>query len=130
MGLICLDNVQMLQPFSAGGGSGGRSIITLNQLKLKSFTVVCVGRHVRIFKKSYFFLQKLASVSPELPKLVELLTVHQPKENEILLVGGLDASDACQARPRSQSQVGSVMTSSKCFQPLNEMARSASRNSA
>lgn len=76
------------------------------------------------------FLQKLASVSPELPKLVELLTVHQPKENEILLVGGLDASDACQARPRSPSQVGSVTMSSKCLQPVNEMARSASRNSA
>uniref|UniRef100_A0A3B4X534 SPHK1 interactor, AKAP domain containing n=1 Tax=Seriola lalandi dorsalis TaxID=1841481 RepID=A0A3B4X534_SERLL len=38
--------------------------------------------------------KKLASVSPDLPKLVELLTVHQPKENEILLLGGLEASDA------------------------------------
>uniref|UniRef100_A0A3B5ANG9 SPHK1 interactor, AKAP domain containing n=1 Tax=Stegastes partitus TaxID=144197 RepID=A0A3B5ANG9_9TELE len=37
-------------------------------------------------------LQKLASVSPDLPKLVELLTVHQPKENEILLLGGLEFS--------------------------------------
>ena len=49
--------------------------------------------------------QKLASVSPELPKLIELLTVHRPKENEILLVGGLDASETCQTHPRSSSQV-------------------------
>uniref|UniRef100_A0A8D3BER8 SPHK1 interactor, AKAP domain containing n=1 Tax=Scophthalmus maximus TaxID=52904 RepID=A0A8D3BER8_SCOMX len=43
-------------------------------------------------------LQKLASVSPDLPKLVELLTVHQQKENEILLFGGLEASDVRQQR--------------------------------
>uniref|UniRef100_A0A3Q3WHZ3 A-kinase anchor 110kDa C-terminal domain-containing protein n=1 Tax=Mola mola TaxID=94237 RepID=A0A3Q3WHZ3_MOLML len=48
--------------------------------------------------------KKLASVSPELPKLIELLTVHQPKENEILLVGGLEASETCQTHPRSSSQ--------------------------
>lgn len=50
-------------------------------------------------------LQKLASVSPDLPKLVELLTVHQPKENEILLLGGLEASDTCQTQPLAPSQV-------------------------
>uniref|UniRef100_A0A3Q2WTJ2 SPHK1 interactor, AKAP domain containing n=1 Tax=Haplochromis burtoni TaxID=8153 RepID=A0A3Q2WTJ2_HAPBU len=44
-------------------------------------------------------VKKLASVSPDLPKLVELLTVHQPKENEILLLGGLEATEACQAHP-------------------------------
>uniref|UniRef100_A0A3B4FYF9 SPHK1 interactor, AKAP domain containing n=1 Tax=Pundamilia nyererei TaxID=303518 RepID=A0A3B4FYF9_9CICH len=44
-------------------------------------------------------IKKLASVSPDLPKLVELLTVHQPKENEILLLGGLEATEACQAHP-------------------------------
>uniref|UniRef100_A0A3Q0RWW9 SPHK1 interactor, AKAP domain containing n=1 Tax=Amphilophus citrinellus TaxID=61819 RepID=A0A3Q0RWW9_AMPCI len=44
-------------------------------------------------------VKKLASVSPDLPKLVELLTVHQPKENEILLLGGLEAAEACQAHP-------------------------------
>ncbi|XP_062275587.1 A-kinase anchor protein SPHKAP [Scomber scombrus] len=49
--------------------------------------------------------KKLASVSPDLPKLVELLTVHQPKENEILLLGGLEASDTCQTHPHSPSQV-------------------------
>ncbi|XP_022048259.1 A-kinase anchor protein SPHKAP isoform X1 [Acanthochromis polyacanthus] len=51
-------------------------------------------------------IKKLASVSPDLPKLVELLTVHQPKENEILLLGGLEASDACQSHPHSPPQGG------------------------
>uniref|UniRef100_A0A3Q1DEU2 A-kinase anchor 110kDa C-terminal domain-containing protein n=1 Tax=Amphiprion ocellaris TaxID=80972 RepID=A0A3Q1DEU2_AMPOC len=50
-------------------------------------------------------IKKLASVSPDLPKLVELLTVHQPKENEILLLGGLEASDTCQTHPHSPLQV-------------------------
>uniref|UniRef100_A0A3Q2NR75 SPHK1 interactor, AKAP domain containing n=1 Tax=Fundulus heteroclitus TaxID=8078 RepID=A0A3Q2NR75_FUNHE len=49
--------------------------------------------------------KKLASVSPDLPKLVELLTIHQPKENEILLLGGLGASETCQAHPHSPQQV-------------------------
>ena len=56
-------------------------------------------------------LQKLASVSPDLPKLIELLTVHQPKENEILLFGGLEASDACQTHSHPPSQVESAVTS-------------------
>ncbi|XP_049431885.1 A-kinase anchor protein SPHKAP isoform X2 [Epinephelus fuscoguttatus] len=51
-------------------------------------------------------IKKLASVSPDLPKLVELLNVHQPKENEILLLGGLEASDTCQTHPLSPSQGG------------------------
>uniref|UniRef100_A0A3B5M1B9 SPHK1 interactor, AKAP domain containing n=1 Tax=Xiphophorus couchianus TaxID=32473 RepID=A0A3B5M1B9_9TELE len=50
-------------------------------------------------------LQKLASVSPDLPKLVELLTIHQPKENEILLLGGLETSEICQTHPHSPLQV-------------------------
>ncbi|XP_075871069.1 A-kinase anchor protein SPHKAP isoform X2 [Nelusetta ayraudi] len=45
-------------------------------------------------------IQKLASVSPELPKLSELLALHQPKDNEILLVGGQEASPA---QPRSSA---------------------------
>ncbi|XP_062242681.1 A-kinase anchor protein SPHKAP isoform X2 [Platichthys flesus] len=49
-------------------------------------------------------MKKLASVSPDLPKLIELLTVHQQKENEILLFGGLEASDACQTPPHPPSQ--------------------------
>ncbi|XP_040018679.2 A-kinase anchor protein SPHKAP isoform X2 [Gasterosteus aculeatus] len=51
-------------------------------------------------------IKKLASVSPDLPKLVDLLSVHQPKENEILLLGGLEASDTCQTHPLSPSQGG------------------------
>ncbi|XP_033487192.1 A-kinase anchor protein SPHKAP isoform X2 [Epinephelus lanceolatus] len=51
-------------------------------------------------------IKKLASVSPDLPKLVELLNVHQPKENEILLLGGLEAPDTCQTHPLSPSQGG------------------------
>uniref|UniRef100_A0A7N8XNQ8 SPHK1 interactor, AKAP domain containing n=1 Tax=Mastacembelus armatus TaxID=205130 RepID=A0A7N8XNQ8_9TELE len=50
-------------------------------------------------------MKKLASVSPDLPKLVELLTVHQPKENEILLLAGLEASDTCQTHSHTLTQV-------------------------
>ncbi|XP_026174360.1 A-kinase anchor protein SPHKAP [Mastacembelus armatus] len=49
-------------------------------------------------------MKKLASVSPDLPKLVELLTVHQPKENEILLLAGLEASDTCQTHSHTLTQ--------------------------
>ncbi|KAM8854099.1 A-kinase anchor protein SPHKAP isoform 3-T3 [Synchiropus picturatus] len=49
-------------------------------------------------------IKKLASVSPDLPKLVELLTVHQPKANELFLLGGLEASDTCQAHPQTTCQ--------------------------
>ncbi|CAJ1065696.1 LOW QUALITY PROTEIN: A-kinase anchor protein SPHKAP [Xyrichtys novacula] len=60
-------------------------------------------------------MKKLASVSPDLPKLVELLTVHQPKENEILLLGGLDASDSCQTHPHSPPQVGQQRSTGVCL---------------
>ncbi|XP_039985810.1 A-kinase anchor protein SPHKAP isoform X2 [Xiphias gladius] len=60
-------------------------------------------------------IKKLASVSPDLPKLVELLTVHQPKENEILLLGGLEASDACQTHPHSPSQGGQQRCAGVCL---------------
>ncbi|XP_008423622.1 A-kinase anchor protein SPHKAP isoform X3 [Poecilia reticulata] len=50
--------------------------------------------------------KKLALVSPDLPKLVELLTIHQPKENEILLLGGLETSEMCQTHPHSPLQWG------------------------
>uniref|UniRef100_A0A4W5PI34 SPHK1 interactor, AKAP domain containing n=1 Tax=Hucho hucho TaxID=62062 RepID=A0A4W5PI34_9TELE len=36
---------------------------------------------------------KLASISPDLPKLVGSLSVRQPKVNEILLLGGLETPD-------------------------------------
>nr|XP_057935025.1 A-kinase anchor protein SPHKAP isoform X2 [Doryrhamphus excisus] len=49
-------------------------------------------------------IKKLASMSPDLPKLVELLTVHQPKENEILFLGGLEGADTCQTHPPAPSQ--------------------------
>ncbi|XP_044059314.1 A-kinase anchor protein SPHKAP isoform X2 [Siniperca chuatsi] len=60
-------------------------------------------------------IKKLASVSPELPKLVELLTVHQPKENEILLLGGLEASDTFQTHPHSLSQGGQQQSTGVCL---------------
>ncbi|XP_061683387.1 A-kinase anchor protein SPHKAP isoform X2 [Syngnathoides biaculeatus] len=49
-------------------------------------------------------IKKLAQVSPELPKLVDLLTAHQPKENEIIFLNGLEASGACQKRPTAPSK--------------------------
>uniref|UniRef100_A0A8D3BEQ6 SPHK1 interactor, AKAP domain containing n=1 Tax=Scophthalmus maximus TaxID=52904 RepID=A0A8D3BEQ6_SCOMX len=60
-------------------------------------------------------MKKLASVSPDLPKLVELLTVHQQKENEILLFGGLEASDACQTHPQSPPQVRQQRSTGVCL---------------
>ncbi|XP_068173817.1 A-kinase anchor protein SPHKAP isoform X2 [Antennarius striatus] len=69
-------------------------------------------------------IKKLASVSPDLPKLVELLTVHQPKENEILLLGGLDASDTCQTHPHSPSQGGQQHRSTGvCLVPCSRQKR-------
>uniref|UniRef100_A0A4W5K594 SPHK1 interactor, AKAP domain containing n=1 Tax=Hucho hucho TaxID=62062 RepID=A0A4W5K594_9TELE len=38
-------------------------------------------------------VKKLASISPDLPKLVDSLSVRQPKVNEILLLGGLETPD-------------------------------------
>ncbi|KAM4566547.1 A-kinase anchor protein SPHKAP isoform 3-T3 [Odontesthes bonariensis] len=60
-------------------------------------------------------IKKLASVSPDLPKLVELLTVHQPKENEILLLGGLEASEICQTHPHSPLQSGPQRSTGVCL---------------
>ncbi|XP_023255482.1 A-kinase anchor protein SPHKAP isoform X1 [Seriola lalandi dorsalis] len=68
--------------------------------------------------------KKLASVSPDLPKLVELLTVHQPKENEILLLGGLEASDACQTHPHSPSQGGQQRSTGVCLVQCSGQRRS------
>uniref|UniRef100_A0A673FLK6 SPHK1 interactor, AKAP domain containing n=1 Tax=Sinocyclocheilus rhinocerous TaxID=307959 RepID=A0A673FLK6_9TELE len=42
---------------------------------------------------------KLASVCPELPRLIESLGVRQPKENEILLLSSLESPDSCQHDP-------------------------------
>ncbi|XP_071353237.1 A-kinase anchor protein SPHKAP isoform X2 [Trachinotus anak] len=68
--------------------------------------------------------KKLASVSPDLPKLVELLTVHQPKENEILLLGGLEASDTCQTHPHSPSQGGQQRSAGVCLVQCSGQRRS------
>uniref|UniRef100_A0A8C9RVD1 SPHK1 interactor, AKAP domain containing n=1 Tax=Scleropages formosus TaxID=113540 RepID=A0A8C9RVD1_SCLFO len=40
-------------------------------------------------------IKKLASVSPNLPKLIDSLSVNQPKENEILLLSGLESPSHC-----------------------------------
>ncbi|XP_029923465.1 A-kinase anchor protein SPHKAP isoform X2 [Myripristis murdjan] len=71
-----------------------------------SYTTVCFVNvdHQKMDRHDEKCIKKLASVSPDLPKLVESLSVHQPKENEILLLGGLEASDACQTHPHSLSQ--------------------------
>lgn len=80
-------------------GSTRDTFLALKSLKEKLFCY-----HLALFR-SACLLQKLASVSPDLPKLVELLTVNQPKENEILMLGGLEASDTCLTNPHSSSQV-------------------------
>uniref|UniRef100_A0A672SUT8 SPHK1 interactor, AKAP domain containing n=1 Tax=Sinocyclocheilus grahami TaxID=75366 RepID=A0A672SUT8_SINGR len=41
---------------------------------------------------------KLASVCPELPRLIESLGVRQPKENEILLLSSLESPDSCHSQ--------------------------------
>uniref|UniRef100_A0A1A8F530 SPHK1 interactor, AKAP domain containing n=1 Tax=Nothobranchius korthausae TaxID=1143690 RepID=A0A1A8F530_9TELE len=68
-------------------------------------------------------IKKLASVSPDLPKLVELLTIHQPKENEILLLGGLEASEICQKHPHSPPQ--SRQHTCVCLLQCSEKRRSS-----
>uniref|UniRef100_A0A671LY21 SPHK1 interactor, AKAP domain containing n=1 Tax=Sinocyclocheilus anshuiensis TaxID=1608454 RepID=A0A671LY21_9TELE len=45
------------------------------------------------------YVKKLASVWPELPRLIESLGVRQPKENEILLLSSLESPDSCQHDP-------------------------------
>uniref|UniRef100_A0A3P9KX43 SPHK1 interactor, AKAP domain containing n=1 Tax=Oryzias latipes TaxID=8090 RepID=A0A3P9KX43_ORYLA len=60
-------------------------------------------------------MKKLASMSPDLPKLVELLTLHQPKENEILLLGGLEAPDCSQTHPQSPPQGGQQRSTGVCL---------------
>ncbi|CAN9511044.1 unnamed protein product [Ophioblennius macclurei] len=70
-------------------------------------------------------IKKLASVSPDLPKLVELLTVHQPKENEILLLGGLEASDTCQTHPHPPTQSGQQRSTGVCLVHCSGKRRSA-----
>ncbi|XP_056138869.1 A-kinase anchor protein SPHKAP [Lampris incognitus] len=49
-------------------------------------------------------IKRLALVSPDLPKLVESPSVQQPKENEILLLGGLEPPVSSQPHPHSPFQ--------------------------
>ncbi|XP_061575153.1 A-kinase anchor protein SPHKAP isoform X2 [Cololabis saira] len=60
-------------------------------------------------------IKKLASMSPDLPKLIELLTIHQPKENEILLLGGLEAPETCQKNQRSSPQAKQQRNTGVCL---------------
>ncbi|XP_018587591.2 A-kinase anchor protein SPHKAP isoform X2 [Scleropages formosus] len=58
-----------------------------------SCTMICfvnLDRH-RVDKHDDSCIKKLASVSPNLPKLIDSLSVNQPKENEILLLSGLES---------------------------------------
>ncbi|KAG7265979.1 hypothetical protein CRUP_022684, partial [Coryphaenoides rupestris] len=48
--------------------------------------------------------QRLASVSPDLPKMVESLSIQQPKEEEVLLLGGLQAPDSLHSRSQASTQ--------------------------
>lgn len=43
--------------------------------------------------KICFMLQKLISVSPNLPKLISSMNVQPPKENEIVLLSGLTSGN-------------------------------------
>nr|XP_043888372.1 A-kinase anchor protein SPHKAP isoform X1 [Solea senegalensis]XP_043888373.1 A-kinase anchor protein SPHKAP isoform X1 [Solea senegalensis] len=69
-------------------------------------------------------LKKLASVSPDLPKLVELLAVHQPTENEILLYGGLEATDARQTHPHLPPQGRQQRSTGVCLVQCSGQRRS------
>ncbi|KAM6933553.1 A-kinase anchor protein SPHKAP [Xenentodon cancila] len=60
-------------------------------------------------------IKKLASLSPDLPKLIELLTIHQPKENEILLLGGLEAPEPCQTHQGSLLQAKPQRNTGVCL---------------
>lgn len=43
--------------------------------------------------KFLFILQKLISISPNLPKLISSMNVQPPKENEIVLLSGLTSGN-------------------------------------
>ncbi|XP_062328990.1 A-kinase anchor protein SPHKAP isoform X3 [Osmerus eperlanus] len=58
-------------------------------------------------------VKKLASVSPDLPKLIGSLSVRLPKENEILLLSGLEAPDSCHPDP-SQTRRGADVCLVQC----------------
>ncbi|KAL4648509.1 A-kinase anchor protein SPHKAP isoform X3 [Arapaima gigas] len=58
-----------------------------------SCTTICfvnLDRHT-VDKHDDSCIKKLASVSPDLPRFIDSLSVNQPKENEILLLSGLQS---------------------------------------
>ncbi|XP_051511954.1 A-kinase anchor protein SPHKAP-like isoform X2 [Myxocyprinus asiaticus] len=63
------------------------------------------------------YIKKLASVCPELPRLIESLGVRQPKENEILLLSSLESPDSCQhdpSHPQSQRTADVCLVHCSC----------------
>ncbi|XP_016117231.1 A-kinase anchor protein SPHKAP isoform X3 [Sinocyclocheilus grahami] len=63
------------------------------------------------------YVKKLASVCPELPRLIESLGVRQPKENEILLLSSLESPDSCQhdpSHPQSQKTADVCLVHCSC----------------
>ncbi|XP_016318710.1 A-kinase anchor protein SPHKAP-like isoform X1 [Sinocyclocheilus anshuiensis] len=63
------------------------------------------------------YVKKLASVWPELPRLIESLGVRQPKENEILLLSSLESPDSCQhdpSHPQSQRTADVCLVHCSC----------------
>ncbi|XP_050990627.1 A-kinase anchor protein SPHKAP isoform X2 [Labeo rohita] len=72
------------------------------------------------------YIKKLASVCPELPRLIESLGVRQPKENEILLLSSLESPDSCQHDP---SHLQSQRTADVCLVHCSCGRRPAQTNS-
>ncbi|XP_073671800.1 A-kinase anchor protein SPHKAP isoform X7 [Paramisgurnus dabryanus] len=63
------------------------------------------------------YIKKLASVCPELPRLIESLGVRQPKENEILLLSNLESPDSCHhdpSHPQSQRTADVCLVHCSC----------------
>ncbi|XP_067276348.1 A-kinase anchor protein SPHKAP isoform X2 [Pseudorasbora parva] len=69
------------------------------------------------------YIKKLASVCPELPRLIESLGVRQPKENEILLLSSLESPDSCQhdpSHPQSQRTADVCLVHCSCGRRPNQ----------
>ncbi|XP_051952624.1 A-kinase anchor protein SPHKAP-like isoform X2 [Xyrauchen texanus] len=63
------------------------------------------------------YIKKLASVCPELPRLIESLGVRQPKENEILLLSSQESPDSCRhdpSHPQSQRTADVCLVHCSC----------------
>ncbi|XP_041920219.1 A-kinase anchor protein SPHKAP isoform X1 [Alosa sapidissima] len=86
----------------------------LEQRSDRSCTTVCfvnLDRH-NADRHDDSCIKKLASVSPELPRLIESLGVRQPKENEILLLSGLQPPEPC---PPEHAQAQSHRAADVCL---------------